>query len=640
MSKDVAETVPIILEEGTYTILVFGYRGTSDIASYKGESEEQKVEVGRTQTVIVSLKGNIVSTAYGTLTYNITLPDDTLAATMKIEPHSISPEGTPSQEINLLTPLSRINSEGIPLKSGYYEVTVTYSGTDAYRENVITWILHIYPNQKSHFECTNLPSLVKTNLTVAFVANGGTPAPEPVTVSAGGTITAPVVTRNNFSFVGWYKEPAFTTLWNFVTDRVWSDITLYANWAENEKFTVTFDKNTTDSVTNMPATITNVYIGAKITEPATKPVRAGYTFGGWYKEAALNNAWDFATDTVTGNIILHAKWMKNPIVIYNGNAPSTADEAVQNVPPPVTVPYDSKLTRPTPSPTLKGHTLYKQNTNDQWYTDPEIFNDETRWSFADNPVTGDMNLYARWTIDTYTATFHANHSGSGWTGTQSALYGAKLTEPTIPTAAMRTGYKLTGWRLDFGFGDEWLFNIHTVKEDINLYAQWEEEEPTEEPPELGRENDVDADADFTVTLGKDAWSHGFRLTINNSVGAQPGSEGFVWKIKAAGGYEYILVEEKGGQLRLQGIGDYSPNTTGKPEKMFPASPPPVWWNTSPQPIGNGPWNGPRYYAEPSMVWLYESGKNPIEIVFEYGERIDGIRPTLTFTIFFKLETTP
>jgi uncharacterized repeat protein (TIGR02543 family) len=34
----------------------------------------------------------------------------------------------------------------------------------------------------------------------------------------------------------------------------------------------------------------------------------GYTFGGWYKEAALVTPWNFGTDTVTGNITLYAKW--------------------------------------------------------------------------------------------------------------------------------------------------------------------------------------------------------------------------------------------------------------------------------------------------------------------------------------------
>ena len=50
-----------------------------------------------------------------------------------------------------------------------------------------------------------------------------------------------------------------------------------------------------------------VYEGKTAVAPAD-PSRSGYTFGGWYKEAACINAWDFSADIVTGNITLYAKW--------------------------------------------------------------------------------------------------------------------------------------------------------------------------------------------------------------------------------------------------------------------------------------------------------------------------------------------
>jgi uncharacterized repeat protein (TIGR02543 family) len=34
----------------------------------------------------------------------------------------------------------------------------------------------------------------------------------------------------------------------------------------------------------------------------------GYAFGGWYTEAGFTTLWNFATDTVSGNTILYAKW--------------------------------------------------------------------------------------------------------------------------------------------------------------------------------------------------------------------------------------------------------------------------------------------------------------------------------------------
>ncbi|MDO4489245.1 MAG: InlB B-repeat-containing protein [Eubacteriales bacterium] len=74
-------------------------------------------------------------------------------------------------------------------------------------------------------------------------------------------------------------------------------------------YNVSFDLNGTGTGT-APAT-QSVRMGAKATTP-TEPTAAGFTFGGWYKEAACTTAWNFTTDTVTSNTTLYAKW--TPIV--------------------------------------------------------------------------------------------------------------------------------------------------------------------------------------------------------------------------------------------------------------------------------------------------------------------------------------
>lgn len=67
-------------------------------------------------------------------------------------------------------------------------------------------------------------------------------------------------------------------------------------------YTVTFDSQGGSAVDSQ-----TVEEGGKATEP-TAPTKTGNTFGGWYKESACTNAWDFATDTVTSNATLYAKW--------------------------------------------------------------------------------------------------------------------------------------------------------------------------------------------------------------------------------------------------------------------------------------------------------------------------------------------
>lgn len=51
----------------------------------------------------------------------------------------------------------------------------------------------------------------------------------------------------------------------------------------------------------------SVASGEKVTEPDA-PTRDGFTFGGWYSDLGLTDAWTFDTDTVASNMMLYAKW--------------------------------------------------------------------------------------------------------------------------------------------------------------------------------------------------------------------------------------------------------------------------------------------------------------------------------------------
>lgn len=53
----------------------------------------------------------------------------------------------------------------------------------------------------------------------------------------------------------------------------------------------------------------SVAAGAKVTEP-DDPTKEDYTFDGWYSDLALTDAWTFATDTVSGDLMLYAKWVQ------------------------------------------------------------------------------------------------------------------------------------------------------------------------------------------------------------------------------------------------------------------------------------------------------------------------------------------
>jgi uncharacterized repeat protein (TIGR02543 family) len=118
-------------------------------------------------------------------------------------------------------------------------------------------------------------------------------------------VTAPEITKTGHTLDGWYKEEAKTTKWNFGTDTVTKNITLYGTWTRNS-YTVTFDLNgATGTAPVHPA----VLYGGMITRPDPVPHWADWTVDGWYRNTAGTGlAWNFETDTVTENITLYAKW--------------------------------------------------------------------------------------------------------------------------------------------------------------------------------------------------------------------------------------------------------------------------------------------------------------------------------------------
>lgn len=68
--------------------------------------------------------------------------------------------------------------------------------------------------------------------TVSYNSNGGT-AVASETVTAGEKATQPTPpTKQGYTFGGWYTSDALTTEWDFSTDTVNSNITLYAKWTE------------------------------------------------------------------------------------------------------------------------------------------------------------------------------------------------------------------------------------------------------------------------------------------------------------------------------------------------------------------------------------------------------------------------
>ena len=93
------------------------------------------------------------------------------------------------------------------------------------------------------------------------------------------------------TFGGWNKADG--TAWDYASDKVTDNITLYAKWTANT-YTITFDTTGGSEI----APITQDY-GTVITAPAD-PTREGYTFKGWDRE--------IPTTMPAENMTLKARW--------------------------------------------------------------------------------------------------------------------------------------------------------------------------------------------------------------------------------------------------------------------------------------------------------------------------------------------
>ena len=140
--------------------------------------------------------------------------------------------------------------------------------------------------------------------TVEFVTNGGSDVDAQV-IKAGSTATAPNVTKEGYTLVGWYRDNnTFANKYDFDAP-VTANIMLYAKWEEAaivsvDLFTVEFVTNGADDVDEQ-----TIEDGGTATEPTV--TRDGYTLDGWFTDDTFTNRYDFATP-VTADIMLYAKW--------------------------------------------------------------------------------------------------------------------------------------------------------------------------------------------------------------------------------------------------------------------------------------------------------------------------------------------
>jgi len=195
------------------------------------------------------------------------------------------------------------------------------------------------------------------------------------------TRTMPLVNRYGYTFLGWHQKSDFSDaeVTSLPDKYPVGNIDYYAEWSINQ-YVVNFIENE-----GTPVGSQTLDYQSLINESLTTTTRAGYSFAGWFTDTSYSTQWDFANDKIAGNMTLYAKWDADALMVSfeeNGGTPEIAD---------VSAYYDDTINEPV-SITRYGYTFIG------WYSDSGFSN---QWDFLNDPVLGNMTLYAQWSMDLY-----------------------------------------------------------------------------------------------------------------------------------------------------------------------------------------------------------------------------------------------
>ncbi|MCR5651963.1 MAG: InlB B-repeat-containing protein [Lachnospiraceae bacterium] len=129
-----------------------------------------------------------------------------------------------------------------------------------------------------------------------------TVSPLSLTVPYNTKLSQPSVSRNGFVLKGWYKDSSFNEKWDFTSDAVTENMTLYAYWMV-KKCTVRFDTNGGSTVPDA-----SVNYNSKVAQPKD-PSKTGCSFNGWYTNAACTVSFNFKTTLIKDDTTIYAGWI-------------------------------------------------------------------------------------------------------------------------------------------------------------------------------------------------------------------------------------------------------------------------------------------------------------------------------------------
>ena len=276
---------------------------------------------------------------------------------------------------------------------------------------------------------------------IQYELNGGTADNPESYQNNGSTVPLANPTKVGYTFLGWTGSHLETPTKDYtIPANTYGDLLFTANWEANT-YRITFNC----SGGSLSQTSLDVVYDSNFTLPT--PTRNGYTFVGWYTGSV-----EFVPGTwaLTNDLTLTAKWEEiryqityhlddgtnatlNPNSYTAGNYSITLKDA-----------------------TKRGYTFLG------WYSDPSFINRVTTINTA---LCEDIELYAKWKIETYTIEYVSN--GGTISGTPKTTFTVNDLPFSLPSIS-KEGCTFLGWYNGFIKYTEW---DNTTS--ITLTAKWE-----------------------------------------------------------------------------------------------------------------------------------------------------------------------
>ena len=253
-------------------------------------------------------------------------------------------------------------------------------------------------------------------------------------------------TKEGYTFDGWYWDEdvwskPFTA--NSLMDApISSDMSIYAKFSAI-KYEITYENDGGMHSNPVSYTIEDSFALSAAERP-------GYTFVGWYSDAAYTTKVESVSEGSKGAITLYAKFEINNYTISYGN---TKDVANSNV----------------TSYNVNTDTIILSELSKTGYVFEGWYNGDEKVTEIAKGSTGNITFTAKWSVIGYDITYH---NVDGATNSNPASYDVE-DQPLSLSDASKDGYRFLGWYTDAAFTNKISEIAIGTTGDVTLYAKWE-----------------------------------------------------------------------------------------------------------------------------------------------------------------------